>query len=269
MLRWEATKYLIDAKMDIDSMMFIKSNRKELTNIDLNRRVDNIQMDFYVKLCDVLDNTICKNNKKKICTENKIIDDIYYERDKDKAHKDEDYVKANEDTFNKIIKKMKKEINETKEIAKDFLPKNITLDYVPHDKELFRLVYGVRKDIEDKINKDKYIQEKYEKFNTIQKKVFNDIETIKSIPENKRNEYAVIVENGINMYEGIQNRQICCIKLNILCNQDCWCKINQKEIKKWNQLKEEGFIDIFDRPCNISVWSNEKWNSFFSIMNGE
>lgn len=269
MFKWEATKYLIDAKMDIDSMLFIKLNKKELINIDLKRRIDNLQMDFYIKLCDVLDNTICKNNKNKICAENEIIDDVYYERDKDKAHKDENYVRNNEDSLNKIIKKMKNEINETKKIAKNFLPQNITLDYVPHDKELFRLVYGIRKEIENEINNNKYIQEKYEQFNVVQKKVFNDIEAIKSIPEDKRSEYAVIVENGINMYEGIQNRQLGCIKLNILFNENCWCEINQKELEKWNRLKEEGFIDIFDRPRNINIWSNEKWDSFSSIINGE
>lgn len=269
MLEWELAKYLIDAKKDIDTILYIKLNHDKLLNIDLKRKIDSIQMDFYIKLCVILDNTICKKNKKQICVENKIIEDIYYERDKDKAHKDNNYKKKNYKSFNEIINSMKLEINEVKRLSIEYLPKVITLDYVPHDKELFRLVLGINKEKEDKINKDKYIEKQIRNFNMIKKNVFNDIEDIRDIPEKIRNEYAIILENGINIFEGIQNRQDACIKINVLHTLNCWCQFNEKNIRKWIRLKQEGFIDDFDKPRNIIIWSNEKWNDFYNIVNEE
>lgn len=269
MLKWELAKYLIDAKMDIDTILFIKSYHNKLSNIDLKRKVDSIQMDFYIKLCVILDNTICKKNKKQICVENKIIKDIYYERDKDKAQKDSEYIKKTYSSFNEIINKMKLEISTVKELSNEYLPKNITLDYVPHDKELFRLIFGINKEKEEKINKDKYVKNDVENFNLIKKNIFSDIEDIKYIPENMKHEYAVIVENGINVFEGIQNRQYACIKMNVLHTLNCWCKFNKKNIEKWINLKQEGFIDDFDKPHNIIIWSNEKWKNFYNIVNKE
>ena len=57
--------------------------------------------------------------------------------------------------------------------------------------------------------------------------------------------------------------------MNVLYGFNCWCEINKGKLNKWNRLKEEGFIDIFDMPRNIAIWSDQKWNSFYEIMNEE
>ena len=270
MERWELAKYLIDAKKDIDTILFIKLYFDKLTNLDLKEKVNKIQMDFYIKLCVILDEVITKGEKKVVCSKNKIIDGIYYERDKDKAHKDKNYIKKDYTSFNEIIKYMKKQLNEVKLFSQSNLPTIVTLDYVPHDKELFRFIFGITKEKEDKINRKRYnnddeIKEKQ----LISKKVFSDIEDIKYILEEQRDKYAVIMKNGINFFEGIQERQDACIKINVLYKLNCWCKFHEKSINKWINLKQSGFIDDFDIPRNIIIWSSEKWKEFYNIVNEE
>ena len=268
MKRWELTRYLIDAKKNIDTIMFIKLNQNKLSNIDINDKIGKVQMEFYIKLCIILDNVI-KRSKKDVCQENRIINSIYYERDKDKAHKDKNYKKHNYNSYNEIIRIMKNQLNEVKIIASECLPQNITINYVPHDKELFRLIYGVNKEKEYKINKEKYDKPIIVNQKRITKKVFFDIDEIKDMPEDKKNEFAVIVKNGINIFEGIQERQDACIKINLLYNLNCWAEYNEKNISKWIGLKTNGFIDEFDKPRNIAIWSNEMWQKFYNIMNEE
>lgn len=269
MTEWELARYLIDAKKDIDTILFIKLYFDKISNLNLKEKISKIQMDFYIKLCVILDEIINKKEKKNICEANKIINDIYYERDKDKAHKDKNYMKKDSSSFNEIIRYMKMQINEVRIIANDKLPASLTLDYVPHDKELFRFVFGITKDKEEEINKKKYSSEEIKGSQSIVKKVFSDTEDIKYIPEERRKEYAVIMKNGINFFEGIQERQDGCININVLYQLNCWCEFEEKSINKWINLKKNGFIDKFDIPCNIIIWSNEKWKEFYNIVNGE
>lgn len=269
MKKWELARYLIDAKKNIDTILFIKLYFDKIANVNLKEKISKIQMDFYIKLCIILDEIIDKKEKKNICNANKIINDIYYERDKDKAHKDKNYIKKAYSSFNEIIRYMKMQINEVKVIANNKLPSILTLDYVPHDKELFRFAFGITADREEEINKKIYNSEVIKESQSIIKKVFSDTEDIKYIPEEIRKEYSVIIKNGINFFEGIQERQDSCIKINVLYQLDCWCKFNEKSINKWISLKKNGFVDDFDIPCNTIIWSNEKWKEFYNILNEE
>lgn len=269
MNEWELARYLIDAKKDIDTLLFIKLYFDKISNLDLKEKINKIQMDFYIKLCVILDNIINKREKKKRCEGNRIINGIYYERDKDKAHKDSDYIKKEYTSFNDIIKCMKTQIDEVKILANNKLPTILTLDYVPHDKELFRFVFGITKDKEEKVNKKKYSSKEIEESQSIIKQVFTNTEDIKYISEERRKEYAVIMKNGINFFEGIQERQDACIKINVLYKLNCWCKFHEKSINKWISLKQSGFIDDFDIPRNIIIWSGEKWKEFYNIVDEE
>ncbi len=56
-------------------------------------------------------------------------------------------------------------------------------------------------------------------------KTFNDIEDIKMI--NNPNEYGVIVNCGLNFYEGLQNRQDSCIKMNVLYGANFWVTLKK------------------------------------------
>ena len=89
MNKWELSRYLIDAKKSVDSILFINEHIKKIANLDIRGRVASLRRDFYINCCVVLDKSFPKD-KKKIC-EDEVISSIYYERDKNGAHKDENY----------------------------------------------------------------------------------------------------------------------------------------------------------------------------------
>ena len=73
-------------------------------------------------------------------------------------------------------------------------------------------------------------------------KVFNDTEDIRTITD--LNDYAVLLYNGINLKEGLQNRQDACIKINVLFNKNIWVKL--KASKKLLQENENILIKFLN-----------------------
>lgn len=268
MTKWELARYLIDAKKNIDSLLFVQLNIEKLTYLNIKERFDKIQMEFYLKLCYILDD-VFKKNKKQICASNKVIKAIYDERDKNNAHKDKNYISKNYQSWNEIITIMKEQIEEVRKVCFEKLPNVLTLDYVPHDKELFRFIYGINKEKEDQINNQKYtIYSNIENKTKINKKVFNDTEEIKTITDDERKDYAVLFKNGINFYEGIQERQDSCIKANVLFGLDVWC-VYTDLLKVMEKLREKGLINEYDMPISYSKWDEQKANEFMKIIKDE
>ena len=268
MTEWELARYLIDAKKNIDSLLFIQLNIEKLTYLNIKERFDKIQMEFYLKLCYILDD-VFKKNKKQICSSNKVIKAIYDERDKNNAHKDKNYIPKNYQSWNEIITIMKEQIEEVRKVCFEKLPNVLTLDYVPHDKELFRFIHGINKEKEDQINNQKYtIYSNIENKTKINKKVFNDTEEIKTITDDERKDYAVLFKNGINFYEGIQERQDSCIKANVLFGLDVWC-IYTDVLKVIEKLREKGLINEYDMPISYTKWDEQKANEFMKIIKDE
>lgn len=269
MIEWELARYLIDAKKNIDSLLFIQLNIDKLTNLNIKERFDKIQMEFYLKLCYILDDVFKKKKKPIICSSNEIIKSIYDERDKNNAHKDKDYIPKNYKSWDEIIGIMKEQIEEVRKVCSEKLPKVITLDYVPHDKELFRFIHGINKEKEDQIHNQKYtIYSNTEKETTIRKKVFNDTEEIKTIIDSERKDYAVLLKNGINFYEGIQERQDACIRANVLFGTNEWC-VYTHVLKIIERLREKGLINEYDMPISYTKWDKQKANEFMKIIKDE
>ena len=268
MTEWELARYLIDAKKNIDSLLFVQLNIEKLTYLNIKERFDKIQMEFYLKLCYILDD-VFKKNKKQICSSNKVIKAIYDERDKNNAHKDKNYIPKNYQSWNEIITIMKEQIEEVRKVCFEKLPNVLTLDYVPHDKELFRFIHGINKEKEDQINNQKYtIYSNIENKTKINKKVFNDTEEIKTITDDERKDYAVLFKNGINFYEGIQERQDSCIKANVLFGLDVWC-VYTDVLKVIEKLREKGLINEYDMPISYTKWDEQKANEFMKIIKDE
>ena len=147
---------------------------------------------------------------------------------------------------------MQKQLFETKRVCDIVLPPNITLDFVPHDRELFRLINSVTPEKEEEIKKLKHPH--YEKdmkrkdaFDRIVK-AFHDTEELRDIPQEELDQYGVVVEAGINIFEAVQNRQDFCIKVNVSAEKNIWCFINEKDYNKILELKKAGFLDVFDMP---------------------
>lgn len=126
---------------------------------------------------------------KEICKE-EMIAAVYYERDKNYAHKDDNYNSKEYSSMYEIASEMRKQLQCVVYISKDFLPEQITLDYVAFDSKLFRIANGITKDVEEQIlifkhpnrGKKMDISEEYTK--TF--KVFSDTEDIKKISADAR-----------------------------------------------------------------------------------
>lgn len=261
---WELARYLIDAKKNIDSLMFINDNFDELSNIEIYEEIRNIQTSFYLNLCFVLD-YVYDGKKKEICSDNNIIRTIYRERDKDKAHKDKDYKKIKYSSINEMIDLMITQICQVKEVCTSKLPEILTLDFVPHDKKLFRLINGLNKNKENEIKSKKYKNVIEPKI--IDKKIFNDTEDLKNIKQDEKKDYAVIIKDGINLYEGIQERQDALIKLNALFGGNLWCEFNNNMRKKVEKLLKSNLINKYGMPLEYSQINEEKIKLFNKIIN--
>lgn len=268
MNKWEVARYLIDAKKNIDSIMYINKNIYELNNIDVSLKIRNVMQSFYLNLSYVLDEKYNTRDKKQsICRNNKIIESIYYERDKDKAHKDSNYQRIKYDSIEEIIESMKKQIFEVGKKCEDIIAKGVTLDFVPHDKELFRIVNGINREKEDKICRKKYFISDSLNENNITRKIFYDTEELKENRE--KDKYAVIMKDGINIYEGIQERQDACIKVNVLNNTNIWVQFNSKSKKKIEKLIKNGLVNKYGIPLSYEEMSQEQWKVFTKIIKNE
>jgi len=268
MNKWEVARYLIDAKKNIDSIMYINKNIYELNNIDVNLKIRDVMRSFYLNLSYVLDEKYDTRDKKQcICRNNKIIESIYYERDKDKAHKDSNYQRTKYDSIEEIIETMKKQIFEVRKKCEDIIAKEVTLDFVPHDKELFRIVNGINREKEDKICRKKYFISDNLNENNITRKIFYDTEELKENRE--KDKYAVIMKDGINIYEGIQERQDACIKVNVLNNTNIWVQFNSKSKKKIEKLIKTGLVNKYGIPLSFEEMSQEQWKVFTKIIKNE
>lgn len=268
MNKWEVARYLIDAKKNIDSIMYINKNIYELNNIDVSLKIRNVMQSFYLNLSYVLDEKYDTRDKKQsICRNNKIIESIYYERDKDKAHKDSNYQRTKYDSIEEIIESMKKQIFEVRKKCEDIIAKEVTLDFVPHDKELFRIVNGINREKEDKICRKKYFISDNLNGNNITRKIFYDTEELKENRE--KDKYAVIMKDGINIYEGIQERQDACIKVNVLNNTNIWVQFNSKSKKKMEKLIKTGLVNKYGIPLSFEEMPQEQWKVFTKIIKNE
>ena len=145
------------------------------------------------------------------------------------------------------------------------MPSVITLDFVSHDKKLFRLIHQINKSEEEKIKKEKYTNILNK--DRISRKLFNDTEEYKNLEAKEIHNYAVEVKDGINLYEGIQERQDALIKLNLLFSGNIWVSFNENNKNIIEQLVKNGLINEYGMPLPISKMNKEKFELFKKITN--
>ena len=266
--------------------------------MDLREKPDKLRQIFYINLVNVLDELFNTTTKRKNIRQNdKIIDKIYYERNKKSAHKDDDYKPRIYNTLEDEIQDKKNELLHVREICAEVLPDIITIDFVPHDKELLKLVNRLNATLETDANKVKYPSSTFHSYQLSEeeKHVFNEFNTeeqdrrnakmfgyeydkaieryplqsvddIKIISNQEKQGYAVIMENGLNSYEGLQNRQDSCIKINALFDLSMWCEGNIDIFKQIEELKKIGFLDIFEIPHLEILQDENKLKEFQKIL---
>ena len=142
---------------------------------------------------------------------------------------------------------MEKQIIHVRGVAASCLPENVTLDFVPHDRELFRFVHHVTADVEDEISKRKYpLRNCFQGTNEgIARRILNDTEELRRIDEEEKDKYCVVIANGLSFYEGVQEQQDACVKINMLFGENMWCSVNKDEMKKVEELTKLGAFDEF------------------------
>lgn len=251
MIKWELAKYLIDAKKDVDSILYCSLHGKEARFIDLKSKIELRKADFYINCCAVLDNAFDRKEKKNLCSKYSQINDIYYQRDKNYAHKDYNYKETSFGTLDELVALLEDEIRIVREVCKEFLPEQLTLDFVPHDRELFRMLNGISNaEIEEKIlrQKHQFYQQGDDENKMVAKNVpvLQDISQLRNMPEEEKKKYCTIVDDGINSYEGLQNRQDWLIKTNCLTGFDMWVTSNPDSFKKMEVLQKLGIYDQFE-----------------------
>lgn len=267
MTSWEVSKYLISAKKDIDSIMFIEENIKDIPLVIRRDYVERIKDHFYINCCVVVDEFLTQKNiirDKKLKTEWKeehpIIKQIYYERDKNSAHIDETYKMKNYESFSKLIIEMKSQIRSIVNSCAEILPNKLTINYFAHDKVLFRLIYKVNNDEEQKINKSKYVDHKegYASGNLLKpRRVVYDLKELRGLSEEEKQERAVLVDAGLNFYEAQQNLEDFYILINYIHNKNLWTFDVENRVQVYKEFKHSGIIDQYDRPKYIKVFTKE------------
>ena len=254
MNKWELTRYLIDAKKCVDSILYMSENGEQLQYIDLRKKVADKKRDFYISCCIVLDNHIKNTGFKKrdLCNEDEIIQAMYYERDKNYAHKDENYKAKHYSSISEIADDMKIQLQHIRSVCANSLPIEITLDFVSHDRELFRALHRINAVEEDAIYKKKYpfrnIVNADSTKGTKNYSIFQDTEDLRDIPNECKNQYAVVMDNGLCFNEGVQTRQDACIRINVLHGQNVWCSLDQKEFETIKELIRLGCFDEYGIP---------------------
>lgn len=249
MTKWELARYLIDAKKCVDSIMYIDENLAALKNIGVREKVDSKRRELYINCCVILDKVFPKK-KKELCSTDAVVQRFYYERDKNFAHKDSDYKPAEYASLSEMSTELQNQLIHLRELCKEALPDVITLDFVPHDRELFRFVNGLTAEQEAEVEERKYPLRK--KLTGEQKgksfQIFHDTEEIRYIDKADIKNYATLIENGINDYEGLQNMQDSCIRTNVLFGLDMWCTINRDVVEELEELRKIGVIDKYNVP---------------------
>lgn len=255
MEKWELARYLIDAKKSIDSIMYIKQNHQKL-NINLREKITEKRNKFYINCCVILDYSF--KSKRKLIIEDEIAKNLYYERDKNSAHEDRDYEAKRYEDFKDLIKEMKIQLRHVKKICSSRLPEVLTLDFMAHDAELFRLVNRVSKKEEEEI-KDRKVKQfrEWSKFSMedismtsegVRENYFilEDTEDIKGMDDVDKEDGIVVFSNGINEFETTQRRQDDCIKMNVLHKQDLWVTPNKNIMNQFKNKRDEGVMNQFD-----------------------
>lgn len=143
MLKWKLARYLMDSKKVIDSLMFISENIENLRNLNIRNIIYEKLETFYVKIRIVYDKTFNKLEKKKLALRDNIYKATMYESDKNYAHKDDDYKVTEVESLNYLIEILKQQLVHCRKMCNKSLLDTITLDFIPYDHDLFRIVNGI------------------------------------------------------------------------------------------------------------------------------
>lgn len=154
---------------------------------------------------------------------------IFYERDKNAAHKDSDYIINLDISMHGLIVKMKKALRTTKNICSNIISGKIEYEYYEYDPLLFRYVNGITPELEKLFNDQIYDKPRLDTNNAIHLQNITDARQVRNLKQGE--DYCVMCTNGLmgQPYDMLEHRQDMCFKLNAWKNCDVWFSIEKSD----------------------------------------
>ncbi len=232
---WINTEYFVQAIRCICSLTYLDEHNEICQFINAKEFIDGKLQRFYINLCALVDihcdytvsNDKRKSYKKMLKTMCPSFEWIFYERDKNAAHKDTDYILRTDTTLSEVIIKMKQAVKTTKSVCANIISDKIEYEYYAYDPLLFRYVNGITLELENSFNDNIYIKQCFDKKDCTTIQDISDAKQVRKLDNNKH--YGVVCTNGLmgQPYDMLEHRQDCCIRLNAWLECDLWTTINK------------------------------------------
>ena len=217
--KWKLANILFDAKLALDSLWYISKHINEIYGV--NRFIYDNRSKYYINCCAVMDRSIFSGNKNKdIKKSDGMINNIY-------TFKDKNYrLKIPFSSLEYEVYSLWDEILHVRDLCSAWLPNIFTLDFVCFDAILYRTLNKINIKDEEEIRKLKFPL--YDNSKKVDYNIIRAVDDIRVENANERGKYKVLIEEGLVLGEGFQNRQKACILFNIANNGNMWCRVNSK-----------------------------------------
>lgn len=250
--KWKNAQLLISAKKSVDSLLFYSEHAHAMHNFKLEEKTEEIKCNVYLKCAMLLDAFIKEKdmNKKAITSEDAIVDNIYRIRDQHCAHRDKKYKAEKYETFSKMAEAVKNELIHVRKVCASILPESITLDFVPHDYDGFRVLHGLSPEKESEVERRKYPLAEFEKMVAGERsyEIIRNSEQLEDMTKEEISNACVVMKDGICYQEGLQNRQDAVILANLAYETNIWCTIVPEALAAFNELTKIGVYDEYGIP---------------------
>lgn len=235
---WINTEYYIQAFRCVCSLLYLEKHIEVCQFIDSKDFIDGKLHRFYINLCALVDihcdytvsNSKRSAYKKMLRTMCPSYDWIFYERDKNAAHKDCNYLYKFDITLSDLLTKMKKAINTTKYVCSNIISDVVECEYYDYDSLLFRYVNGITPELEKIFNDSIYVKPQFDEKDCFAIQNIADAKQVRNLDSNEQ--YCVVCTNGLmgQPYDMLEHRQDMCIKLNAWCGCNLWVTMNKDNI---------------------------------------
>lgn len=261
--KWVNASRFLRAKKCVDGVLYLGDlikppnvNCLGACGVDIFEYVCKLRRTFYIECGNLLDAAVGgKLGKKNLVNRDKTAEQIYYERDKNSAHADADYVEPTFANLTEMAKVMKQQMKCVRRECGGILPTVLKAEYVSFDPLIARIVYGVfpQKELEAKHRQHPlYVQCPPGAYKTHMRKVFSNMGQLSDVIKNP-DDFSVMVVDGLFPEESLQNFQDACVRINIIFGSDMWVhKGKSFDFFKNPELIAAGLADEFGQPILLN-----------------
>lgn len=197
-----------------------------------------------------------KSGKKNLVSRDKVAEQIYYERDKNSARADADYVEPTFVNLTEMAKSMTRQMKCVRRECHDILPSILKAEYVSFDPLIARIIHGVfpQKELEAKQKQHPlYGKCPPGTYATHMRKIFSNMGQLPDVVKSP-SDYSVMVVDGLFPEESLQNFQDACVRINIISGSDMWVhKGDSFDFFKNPELIAAGLADEFGQPTFLET----------------